>query len=166
MLDTISKSRLDLVHPELSRRIYLLDSHLEVDGIHLRVVRGLATWSAQDALYQQGRTTPGPIVTHAQAGYSAHNFGYAVDAAPDDPSFPTWHPDWNELDDRWKELLAKAKDCGLAEGAEWRSVNPDYPHLYLRELPATPDENLRAIFANQGITGVFAEIDRVLAGSV
>src|SRR5258708_17931916 len=119
MLDTISKSRLDLVHPELSRRIYTLDSHLEVDGIHIRVMRGLATWSAQDAIYQQGRTTPGPIVTHAPSGYSGHNFGYAVDTAPDDPNFPSWHPDWNQLDERSKDLLAKAKDCGLAEGAEW-----------------------------------------------
>jgi peptidoglycan L-alanyl-D-glutamate endopeptidase CwlK len=162
MLDTISKSRLDLVHPELSRRIHTLDSHLEVDGIHIRVVRGLATWSAQDAIYQQGRTTPGPIVTHARPEHSAHCFLYAVDAAPDDTKFPSWHPDWNELDDRWKDLLAKAKDCGLSEGADWRSVNPDYPHLYLKELPATPDAELVNAMHEGGLDAVRTIIDKRL----
>src|SRR5258708_20119337 len=144
-MDSISVERLKPVHPELSRRVYLLDSKLEADGIHIRVTRGLATFEEQAAIFAEGRTAPGKIVTHAKPGWSAHNFGYAVDAAPDDPSFPAWHPDYREQDDRWKDLLAKALECGLAEGAMWRSVAPDSPHLYLKELPPTPDAYLRAI---------------------
>jgi peptidoglycan L-alanyl-D-glutamate endopeptidase CwlK len=164
MLDTISQERLVPVHPVLRDRIYRLDGMLEPDGIHIRIFRGLATWPEQDAIYQQGRTAPGDIVTNARAGYSGHNFGYAVDGGPDDPNFPKWHPDWNVRDDRWKDLLEKAKTCGLAEGAEWRSVKPDNPHFYLKELPATPDDNFRYLFSNGGMDAVFAEIDRILRG--
>jgi peptidoglycan LD-endopeptidase CwlK len=161
-MDAISIERLKLVHPELSLRAYKLDGLLTPDGIHIRVVRGLATSAEQEAIYEQGRTAPGVIVTNAKPGYSAHNFGYAFDASPDDPNFPAWHPDWNARDGRWKDLLAKALQCGLAEGALWRSVQPDCPHFYLREMPATPGDILRSILAGGTIEDVFAEIDQVL----
>jgi peptidoglycan L-alanyl-D-glutamate endopeptidase CwlK len=163
MLDSISQERLKPVHPELSKRIYALDALLEPDGINIRVTRGLATFAEQAAIYEQGRGAAGIIVTNAKAGFSAHNFGYAVDAAPDDPDFPAWVPDWDARDDRWKDLLAKALTCGLAEGAQWRSVKPDSPHLYLKELPATPEDAMRAELSEGGMPAVFAEIDRRLA---
>lgn len=50
-----------------------------VRGDFLRVESGYRTYAKQDALYQQGRTTPGAIVTHAPPGQSYHNYGLAVD---------------------------------------------------------------------------------------
>lgn len=44
--------------------------------IHLPVFR---TFDQQDALYAQGRTTPGAIVTNARGGQSFHNVRRAVD---------------------------------------------------------------------------------------
>lgn len=154
-MEQISEARLAEVHPELARRVRQLAQLLEADGIILRVVQGLRTWSQQNALYAQGRTAPGPIVTNAQGGLSAHNFGYAVDCAPNNPDFPTWTPDWNSSDDRWKDLLSKALTCGLKEGAMWRHVKPDNPHFYLQELPDTPDDNMRAIFQGGGLEAVW-----------
>ena len=57
------------------------------------VTQGLRTYAEQDALYAQGRTVPGEIVTNAAAGYSWHNFGNAVDLVPEDITIG--QPDWN-----------------------------------------------------------------------
>lgn len=139
------------VHPELSRRIHQLADLLTFPII---VTQGLRTYQQQDSLYAQGRTTPGKVVTEARGGYSMHNFGMAVDVAPlnEDGSV-----DWNDKSAQWQEILDKAPSCGLAEGAQWRSF-PDMPHLYPQECPANPDDNLRYLFEENGITAVWAEL--------
>ena len=48
-------------------------------GWYVSIISGTRTYAEQDVLYQQGRTTPGPIVTNAPPGYSNHNFGIAFD---------------------------------------------------------------------------------------
>jgi hypothetical protein len=133
----------------------LLADKVAGNWIDIRVTQGLRSWAEQTALYEQGRTKPGPIVTKARPGYSAHNFGYAVDIVPDTEEFPTFTPDWNELDVRWKQILLLAKACGLEEGAMWRTF-PDYPHLYLGELPANPTDLMRALFAEGGLEKLWA----------
>ncbi len=177
-MDAITETRLGEVHPVLATRYRQLDQRLFESAlrIRLRVTQGLRTWAQQDQLYAQGRTAPGvpcnhggtsravgtcdlhPLglpVTKARGGESAHNFGYALDPAPDDPAFPDWHPDWHEEDERWRLFLMTARECGLAEGATWRTF-PDAPHLYLPELPATPDDTMRYVFREGGLTGLWA----------
>ena len=51
-------------------------------GAVYSVQQGLRTVAQQNALYAQGRTEPGAIVTNAPGGSSAHNFGLAVDLYP------------------------------------------------------------------------------------
>lgn len=48
-------------------------------GVTLEVISGLRSWEQQAALYAQGRTTPGRIVTKARPGSSWHNYGLAID---------------------------------------------------------------------------------------
>ena len=55
---------------------------LEQTGWEWIVVQGRRTIAEQNSLYAQGRTAPGNIVTNAQGGSSAHNFGLAVDMVP------------------------------------------------------------------------------------
>jgi peptidoglycan L-alanyl-D-glutamate endopeptidase CwlK len=162
MLDNISEARLNEVHPELARRIRSLNDKCEANGVPLRVTCGLRTWAEQDLLYAKGRTLPGPVVTNAQGGYSAHNMAYAVDIVPGKEGMPAFTPDWDALDVSWKWVLLLAKDCQLAEGAEWRMF-PDRAHFYLRELPATPDDEMRYTFKEGGMAAVFALIDKHLA---
>jgi len=149
-MDSISESRLSQVHPELSRRIHQLADML---SFTIRVTQGLRTYADQNALYAQGRTIPGKIITEAQGGYSMHNFGLAVDVVPMTPA----GPDWNDKDPDWQEILAKAPTCGLAEGAAWRTF-PDEPHLYPQEVPAAPDDNMRYLFNEGGIEAVWKEV--------
>lgn len=157
-MDQISQTRLDPLHPVLISRYTQLDAACEAIGIRLRITWGLRTYAQEDALYAQGRTAPGKIVTEARGGWSAHNFGYALDAVPDDPSFLTWHPDWDDLDLRWQKVLDLAQSCKLAEGARWRTF-PDAPHFYLEECPATPTDAMRSAFAQGGLPTVWQMID-------
>lgn len=146
-MDAHSEAKLDEVHPELARRVRQLAALL---SFPLVVTQGFRSYPQQDALYQQGRTLPGSIVTNAKAGWSMHNFGLAVDVAPTDGH----SIDWNGKDEKWAEILAKAPSCGLAEGAQWRTF-VDMPHLYLQELPADPDSEVRYIFTEGGLAAVF-----------
>ena len=102
MLTDISLARLAEVHPELKRRIIQLDAM--IPSVSLQVTQGLRTWGQQNVLWEQGRTTAGPIVTNAPAGYSSHNFGYAVDIVPED--IMPGQPDWNVSNPGWRKILA------------------------------------------------------------
>jgi hypothetical protein len=86
-----------------------------------------------------------------------HNYGLAIDVAPTDGH----SVDWDGKGAKWQEILAKAPSCGLAEGAQWRTF-PDEPHLYPQECPANPDDNLRYLFAEGGLTAVWKEADRLM----
>ena len=50
-------------------------------GVNLKVTSGFRSSAEQDALYAQGRTRPGNIVTNAKAGQSFHNYGAAFDVS-------------------------------------------------------------------------------------
>jgi peptidoglycan L-alanyl-D-glutamate endopeptidase CwlK len=81
----------------------------------------------QAALYAQGRTTPGRIVTDAPAGQSAHNYGLAIDIVP----MVNGKPDWNGADPVWKQCGA----LGVIAGLEWAGAPgfpfPEEPHFQL-----------------------------------
>jgi peptidoglycan L-alanyl-D-glutamate endopeptidase CwlK len=125
--------KLSLVHPILADRVRQLFAKLKEEGYDdFIVTQGLRTWAEQNALYAKGRTAPGSIVTKAPGGHSQHNFGLAVDVAPEKGNVI----DWNLAHPAWQRMLALAPDFKLAEGRQWPTF-PDNPHLYPVELPAT-----------------------------
>lgn len=52
------------------------------EDIHILITSTFRDAESQTALYAQGRTRPGPIVTHAKAGQSWHNYRCAFDFVP------------------------------------------------------------------------------------
>jgi peptidoglycan L-alanyl-D-glutamate endopeptidase CwlK len=94
-------------------------------GIVVKIICGTRTYAEQTALYAQGRTAPGPIVTDAPAGYSNHNFGIAFDVG-------IFNGDVY-LDD--SPLYAKVGALGRAQGLDWGgdwTTFTDEPHFQLR----------------------------------
>ncbi len=93
-------------------------------GINIVATSGLRTYAEQDALYEQGRSKPGKIVTNARGGYSSHNFGTAVDFTVFNSRMPVWESP------KYATLGGLAKSIGLSWGGDWSS--PDEPHFYLK----------------------------------
>ena len=81
-----SIDQLEDVHPDLQKVMwYVLTEY----GFDHKIVEGLRTQKRQQELYAQGRTKPGPIVTHIDGVTRKSNhqakddgYGYAVDAYP------------------------------------------------------------------------------------
>ncbi len=65
-MDPHSETRLQAVHPVLADKVRQMAATLLQEGIEIRVVQGLRTHDEQAALYAQGRTAPGSIVTDAK----------------------------------------------------------------------------------------------------
>lgn len=100
-------------------------------GCDYIAISGNRSWAEQDALYAKGRTAPGPKVTNARGGYSAHNFGIALDFGAfragryldeEDPATATHIH---------QAVAAHAADHGLDWGGAWASF-PDPPHFEVR----------------------------------
>jgi peptidoglycan LD-endopeptidase CwlK len=156
-MDSVSESRLAEVHPKLAELVRKMADLLAAEGVHVRVTQGLRTWDEQKVLYDQGRSTPGKIVTNAQPGHSWHNYGLAVDLVP----MTDTGPDWNDQHAVWKQMIAAGLKVGLEAGALWRTF-PDQPHFqWTGELPISPDDATRAAYEDGGVSAVWDKTGEV-----
>lgn len=157
------------LHPLLQIKAAQLKEACQKQGISIQFSECLRTTQEQDALYAQGRTTPGSIVTNAKGStYSSqHQWGIAIDFYLD----MDINGDGNKKDDAFNNSTslfdrvgAIAKSIGLGWGGDWTSIK-DRPHLYLpdwgsttsrlRQLYGTPDKFMTTWGASQlpGQTG-------------
>ena len=120
--------RLRGCHPELVVRVIDLVARLEEAGHDIIITDGVRTAAQQAALYAQGRTSPGKIVTNCDGVHKLSNhqakgdgLGYAVDVAWRVEGRITWEGPWDYLGQ-------VAEECGLSWGGRW-STFPDRPHL-------------------------------------
>lgn len=100
------------------------------------------TWRSNDEqtkLYAQGRTEPGKIVTHAQAGNSKHNYMIGDKPAAQAFDFAIMNDDntvnWDAKSQPWQDAIQIGRSLGLIAGADWPGALKDSPHLELRLSP-------------------------------
>lgn len=96
------------------------DSLCGVLGPEWQPYFGVRTFDQQTALYAQGRTGPGGIVTNARAGESAHNYGCGSD----------WTYFYNDQlvwlkkeDPLWQIYINAVTKVGLRPGAEFGDID-------------------------------------------
>jgi hypothetical protein len=94
-------------------------------GLAILITQGFRTWEEQDALFAQGRTTPGKIISNARGGQSWHNFGLAFDIVVLDS---IGKADWNTAHPGWSRAAAIGKSLGLEWGGDWPKFK-DLPHF-------------------------------------
>ncbi|EAH4404456.1 TPA_asm: alkaline phosphatase [Listeria monocytogenes] len=118
-------------------------------GIYLCVAQGYRSSAEQNALYAQGRTKPGAVVTNAKGGQSNHNYGVAVDLC-------LYTSDgknviWESTTSRWKTVVSAMKAEGFEWGGDWKSFK-DYPHFELydaaggEKAPATSTSSNKNVY--------------------
>ena len=120
-----SLDRLVGVNPDLIR---VVKRAIELSPIDFAVVQGVRTQDEQNALYEQGRTKPGKIVTWTKD--SKHVGGKAVDLCP----FPIDWEDTVKFDKIAVAMLQAAKELGvkITWGGSWVK-SKDRPHFQIEE---------------------------------
>lgn len=123
------------LHPTLTVRIDRVLAAMRALGFPMHIVQKVRTTEQQQALYAQGRTKPGPLVTNCDGVIKRSNhqialdsYGHAVDCAFDtaDPFNESWP---------WKAYGALVEAVGLKWGggaAFLKAGINDRPHA---ELP-------------------------------
>lgn len=98
-------------------------------GLTVQILSGTRTYVEQTAIYAQGRSKPGKIVTNAKAGQSNHNFGIAFDIGIFKGK--TYYTGATAAQTKsYIDVSKLIKPCGLLWGGDWK--NPDYPHYELK----------------------------------
>lgn len=137
-MDQISLQRANQLHPAVrADAIKLLAEAAQTltGNASIRYAFTIRTFAEQTALYAQGRTTKGSIVTNAKAGYSFHNYGLAFDIVLlIDGKTVSWDTtkdyDGDHVAD-WQEFVKLAKLHGWAWGGDFQKFK-DYPHFEKR----------------------------------
>lgn len=130
--DKPTLDRIKLLHPKLrdeALKIYNEICSVLTGNATVRFSYTLRTFAEQQALFNQGRKTPGKIVTNAQAGQSFHNYGLAVDIVlliDKDKNGTYETASWDTLGDydgdkfsEWLECVRVFKKYGWVWGADW-----------------------------------------------
>lgn len=137
--DAVSDKRIQSLHPAIRMQAtdFIKEANANSEGTLIRVAQGFRTYAEQDALYAQGRTAPGNIVTKAKGGFSNHNFGLAFDIV----GITNGKLDYN-LD--WKSLSTLGKSKGFEWGGDWKFKDmPHFENMFgnsLKELRALPKD--------------------------
>jgi peptidoglycan LD-endopeptidase CwlK len=97
----------------------------------VKILSGGRTYAEQTAIYAQGRTKPGNVVTNAPAGSSNHNFGIAFDVGIFDGK-KYFEGKTKAETQAYLNLrkLTKPAVLDLDWGGDWKS-SKDYPHYEL-----------------------------------
>lgn len=140
MKDQKTLERIQLLHPKLREEALTMYDEIVAaltGTAACRFAYTLRTFAEQDALFAQGRTKPGAIVTKAKGGQSYHNYGLAIDIVllvdkDKNGTFET--ASWDLKSDfdgdgksDWQEVVAIFKRYGYEWGGDWKFV--DAPHF-------------------------------------
>jgi peptidoglycan L-alanyl-D-glutamate endopeptidase CwlK len=139
-MDKITLQRIELLHPALrdeAKEIYAEICERLTGKALCRFSHTLRTFAEQDALYAQGRTAPGKIVTRAKGGQSWHNYGMAIDivllvdtdgnGSYESASWDTTTDFDNDNNPDWDEVVYVFGLYGWEWGGNWKFK--DTPHF-------------------------------------
>lgn len=139
-MDKITLDRIKLLHPKVreeAAEIYAEICEALKGRAMCRFAFTLRTIAEQNAIYAQGRTKPGRVVTNARGGLSYHNYGLAIDIVlivdtNKDGKYDT--AAWDTRTDfdgdgkaDWLEVVTIFKQYGWEWGGDWKFV--DAPHF-------------------------------------
>ena len=140
MKDQKTLERIQLLHPKLREEALTMYDEIVAaltGTAACRFAYTLRTFAEQDALFAQGRTKPGAIVTKAKGGQSYHNYGLAIDIVllvdkDKNGTFET--ASWDLKTDfdgdgksDWQEVVGVFKGYGYEWGGDWKFL--DAPHF-------------------------------------
>jgi peptidoglycan L-alanyl-D-glutamate endopeptidase CwlK len=124
------------LHPELRPLFSEWAARCEAAGLDVLVTCTYRSNAEQDALYEQGRTKPGAIVTKARGGQSEHNFmlnGRPASKAWDFVPLENGKAMWSDKHPVWKIAGQIAMDLGLNWYGRPGAPFKEFPHVALKK---------------------------------
>lgn len=121
------------LHPWLQHKLDKLVKECEKQGLKVGIGECFRTVAEQNALFAQGRSKPGKVVTNAKGDSfsSQHQWGVAVDLFQNIKG-----KEWEEAFFKKVAKIAKSNKIGLGWGGDWTSFK-DTPHFYLKKWGST-----------------------------
>jgi peptidoglycan L-alanyl-D-glutamate endopeptidase CwlK len=120
----INSRSLDDLAPPVKQRAQAFVEAAKAKGIDLLVTSTYRDNESQAALYAQGRTAPGAVVTKAKPGQSWHNHRCALDVV----ALVNGKPVWSTTDPIWQKIGEIGKACGLEWAGDWKDFK-EFPHF-------------------------------------
>jgi len=120
----INSRSLDELAPPVKQRAQAFVDAAKAKGIDLLVTSTYRDNESQAALYAQGRTTPGDVVTKAKPGQSWHNWHCALDVV----ALVNGKPVWSTKDPIWQKIGEIGVACGLEWAGNWKDFK-EFPHF-------------------------------------
>ena len=118
----VNSRSLDELNPKVKELCEKFIHACATHGIDVLITSTYRDGESQNALYAQGRTTPGKIVTNARAGKSFHNFRCAFDFVP----IVNGKAQWSDLH-LFEKCGEIAEICGLEWAGRWVKFR-EYAH--------------------------------------
>jgi peptidoglycan L-alanyl-D-glutamate endopeptidase CwlK len=137
----INSRSLDELVPQAKERVERFIALCDEHGIDLLVTSTYRDHESQNALYAQGRTKAGKVVTNAKAGESYHNWRCAVDVVP----LINGKPNWDSSDPVWARIGELGEQAGLEWAGRWRTFKELAHFQYTGGLTLTDLKNGQAI---------------------
>ncbi|MBX9866097.1 MAG: M15 family metallopeptidase [Burkholderiales bacterium] len=106
----INSKDINDLHPKVKALAELFIAKCAEQGVKVIITSTYRDAESQNALYAQGRTATGKIVTNAKAGQSFHNYKVAFDFAP----VIGGQIPWNDT-----KLFNKCGEIAESVGLEW-----------------------------------------------
>lgn len=119
----INSRKIEDLHPHVAKLAKQFVAKAKKEGIDVLITSTYRDNESQNALYAQGRTKPGKIVTNAKAGQSWHNYRLAFDFVPIVNGKAMWG------DTRtFKHLGELGESVGLEWAGRWKTFK-EMAHL-------------------------------------
>lgn len=124
----INSRDLNELHPVVKSKAESLLKLAKQQNIDLIITSTYRDDESQAALYAQGRTKPGLIVTNAKPGQSWHNWRCALDVVPIRNGKPVWGT--TGLDgDLWRKVGEIGESVGLEWAGRWTGKLREMAHF-------------------------------------
>jgi peptidoglycan L-alanyl-D-glutamate endopeptidase CwlK len=110
----INSRSVEDLNPIVAEKCKAFVAACKAQGIDVLITSTYRDAESQTALYAQGRTKPGRVVTNAKAGQSWHNWRCAFDFVP----IVNGKAQWNDLK-TFERCGQIAESCGLEWAGRW-----------------------------------------------
>lgn len=119
----INSRKIEDLHPHVAKLAKAFIAAAKKQGIDVLITSTYRDNESQNALYEQGRTKAGRIVTNAKAGQSFHNYQLAFDFVP----IVNGKAMWNDIR-TFRKLGELGESLGLTWAGRWKSF-PEMAHM-------------------------------------